>query len=97
LWALPPLRVVAFSRVSRRFLALFGVVQCHNQNVKTLMVGHAEDSTFFNDTSLGCVLSPNINSPFAFPLLFLLVQPLPLSNFCASQQSALRFHFWYNS
>jgi hypothetical protein len=33
----PALRVEAFSGVFRRFFALFGVVQRHNQNVKSLM------------------------------------------------------------
>jgi hypothetical protein len=36
-WKLWALRVVAFSRIFRRFFALFGIVQRHNQNVKSLM------------------------------------------------------------
>jgi hypothetical protein len=36
---------------------------------------------------LGCAISPYIRSPFAFPLLFFLVQPISSSTFWAVQHS----------
>jgi hypothetical protein len=68
--------------------------QCHSFGIMSDYMDHAEDSPFFNDTLLSCVLSPNIHSSFAFPLLSPLVQP-PLPNLCGSRKP--RFHPQYNS